>query len=205
LRQIGRLRHGGREAADAERLGGAGGRDGADLDEVADRREPLGRHDDLAHHRGAAAGARDRGHGERHRRGRPAHREEAAQAGRERQQLGGELGLHHPALELLGVLDVGERGVERGRERRDPAGHGRAGGDDRVGIEAGELREQGLDAALLGVLLPPRIVDYVVVHELVHLREPHHTPAFWRAVERILPDWERRRRWLAEHGHELLV
>lgn len=55
------------------------------------------------------------------------------------------------------------------------------------------------------ILLPPRIVDYVVVHELVHLREPHHTPAFWRAVERILPDWEPRRRWLAEHGHELLV
>lgn len=55
------------------------------------------------------------------------------------------------------------------------------------------------------ILLPPRIVDYVVVHELVHLREPHHTPAFWRAVERILPDWELRRRWLAEHGHELLV
>lgn len=55
------------------------------------------------------------------------------------------------------------------------------------------------------ILLPPRIVDYVVVHELVHLREPHHMPAFWRAVERILPDWEPRRRWLAEHGHELLV
>ncbi len=55
------------------------------------------------------------------------------------------------------------------------------------------------------ILLPPRIVDYVVVHELVHLREPHHTPAFWRAVERILPDWAPRRRWLAEHGHELLV
>lgn len=55
------------------------------------------------------------------------------------------------------------------------------------------------------ILLPPRIVDYVVVHELVHLREPHHTPAFWRGVERLMPDWEQRRRWLAEHGHELMV
>lgn len=55
------------------------------------------------------------------------------------------------------------------------------------------------------ILLPPRIVDYVVVHELVHLREPHHTPDFWRAVERAMPDWERRREWLAEHGPELMV
>ena len=55
------------------------------------------------------------------------------------------------------------------------------------------------------IQLPPRIVDYVVVHELVHLREPHHTPAFWRSVERTMPDWEQRRRWLAEHGHELMV
>jgi predicted metal-dependent hydrolase len=55
------------------------------------------------------------------------------------------------------------------------------------------------------ILLPPRIVEYVVVHELVHLREPRHTPQFWRAVERAMPDWEHRRRWLAEHGHEYIV
>jgi hypothetical protein len=55
------------------------------------------------------------------------------------------------------------------------------------------------------ILLPPRIVDYIVVHELVHLREPHHTPDFWRGVERALPDWEQRRRWLAEHGQEFMV
>ena len=55
------------------------------------------------------------------------------------------------------------------------------------------------------VLLPPRIIDYIVVHELVHMREPHHTPEFWRAVERVMPDWEPRRRWLAERGHEFMV
>jgi len=55
------------------------------------------------------------------------------------------------------------------------------------------------------ILLPPRIADYIVVHELAHLREPHHTPGFWRVVERTMFDWEPRRRWLAEHGHELMV
>jgi predicted metal-dependent hydrolase len=55
------------------------------------------------------------------------------------------------------------------------------------------------------ILLPPRIVEYIVVHELVHVREPHHTPEFWRAVERIMPDWDQRRHWLAERGHQFMV
>jgi len=50
------------------------------------------------------------------------------------------------------------------------------------------------------ILLPPRIAEYVVVHELAHLHEPHHTPEFWRRVERAMPDYERRKIWLAEHG-----
>lgn len=50
------------------------------------------------------------------------------------------------------------------------------------------------------ILLPPRIVDYVIVHELVHLIEPHHNVTFWQRVLRVLPDYEERRRWLAEEG-----
>lgn len=55
------------------------------------------------------------------------------------------------------------------------------------------------------ILLPPRIVEYIVVHELIHLREPHHTPDFWRGVERLMPDWGQRRSWLAERGREFMV
>jgi len=50
------------------------------------------------------------------------------------------------------------------------------------------------------ILLPPRIVEYIVVHELAHLHERHHTPEFWQRVERTLPDYEARKRWLAENG-----
>lgn len=50
------------------------------------------------------------------------------------------------------------------------------------------------------ILLPARIAEYVVVHEMAHLHEPHHTSAFWRRVERALPDYEARKQWLAEHG-----
>lgn len=50
------------------------------------------------------------------------------------------------------------------------------------------------------ILLPARIAEYVVVHEIAHLHEPHHTPAFWLRVERAMPDYLQRRTWLAEHG-----
>ena len=52
------------------------------------------------------------------------------------------------------------------------------------------------------ILLPPSVVEHIVVHELVHLHEGHHTPEFWRRVERAMPDYERRKRWLAERGAE---
>lgn len=50
------------------------------------------------------------------------------------------------------------------------------------------------------MLLPRSIAEYVVVHELAHLHVPHHTSAFWRRVERVLPDYERRKDWLAHNG-----
>ncbi|SBP87310.1 Metal-dependent hydrolase [Thiomonas delicata] len=50
------------------------------------------------------------------------------------------------------------------------------------------------------ILLPARIAEYVVVHEMAHLHEPHHTPAFWLRVERAMPDYAKRKAWLAEHG-----
>ena len=50
------------------------------------------------------------------------------------------------------------------------------------------------------ILMPPAILDYVVVHELAHRIEMNHSPRFWAQVERILPDYRERRRWLKENG-----
>lgn len=50
------------------------------------------------------------------------------------------------------------------------------------------------------MLLPRAVIEYVVVHELVHICEAQHTARFWHRVERSMPDFERRKRWLAEHG-----
>ncbi len=53
------------------------------------------------------------------------------------------------------------------------------------------------------VLMPPEVLDYVVVHELAHRKQMNHSPLFWAEVGRVLPDYESRRRWLKEHGKEV--
>ncbi|MBE0400319.1 M48 family metallopeptidase [Halomonas sp. FME1] len=53
------------------------------------------------------------------------------------------------------------------------------------------------------ILLPARIAEYVVVHELVHLHEPNHSEEFWLRLERAMPDYETRKLWLAEHGMDV--
>lgn len=55
------------------------------------------------------------------------------------------------------------------------------------------------------ILLPPAIAEYVVVHELVHIEEPHHGSNFWRCLDRAMPDWEARRVWLAERGADFSI
>ena len=54
-------------------------------------------------------------------------------------------------------------------------------------------------------LAPPSVLDYVVVHELCHLREPNHSPRFWALVAERRPGWRAERDWLREHGEELLA
>lgn len=55
------------------------------------------------------------------------------------------------------------------------------------------------------MLAPPAILDYVVVHELCHLTHMDHSPAFWQAVGEVCPDYRTARKWLKDHGQELVL
>lgn len=53
------------------------------------------------------------------------------------------------------------------------------------------------------ILLPPKIAQYIVVHELAHAHYSDHSASFWIKVEQHLPDWRWRKTWLAENGIEV--
>jgi predicted metal-dependent hydrolase len=55
------------------------------------------------------------------------------------------------------------------------------------------------------VLAPLEVLDYVVVHELCHLRIANHSKRFWSLVEQRRPGFRAQRDWLGEHGAELLA
>jgi predicted metal-dependent hydrolase len=63
----------------------------------------------------------------------------------------------------------------------------------------------GLNFSWRLIQAPPEIVDYVVVHELVHLSQPDHSKKFWEKVRKIMPDYERRRKWLHENERLLKI
>ncbi len=52
-------------------------------------------------------------------------------------------------------------------------------------------------------LAPPGVLDYIVVHEVCHLREHNHSPRFWALVAERRPDHRLHADWLRRHGHEL--
>jgi len=53
------------------------------------------------------------------------------------------------------------------------------------------------------VLAPLEVIDYVVVHELVHTRIKNHSPAFWKMVAEIMPDYKQHVAWLKKNGRYL--
>ena len=88
---------------------------------------------------------------------------------------------------------------------------------EKIGVSYGKitLRQQktrwgscsangNLNFNWLLILAPPQVLDYVVVHELCHRKEMNHSPAFWKEVEAILPDYRGKRKWLKDNGWRLM-
>ncbi|MEZ5317428.1 MAG: SprT family zinc-dependent metalloprotease [Vicinamibacterales bacterium] len=54
------------------------------------------------------------------------------------------------------------------------------------------------------IQMPPFVADYVILHELMHLRQPNHSRRFWREVDRVCDRWREAERWLRRHGRDVL-
>ena len=52
-------------------------------------------------------------------------------------------------------------------------------------------------------MAPLEVIEYVVVHELAHLKVPNHSRVFWVEVAKMYPDYQKQRAWLKQHGYRL--
>lgn len=52
------------------------------------------------------------------------------------------------------------------------------------------------------IMAPPAVIDYVIIHELMHIKEKNHSIRFWKLMETAMPQFKTQRRWLKENGHQ---
>ena len=123
----------------------------------------------------------------------------------------GRLVISGPAEEAAAAV---ERWYRREARRRIAAAAGREARQLRLRFRSIAIRDQQTrwgSCSSLGTLsfswrlvVPPAaVLDYVVVHELCHLRELNHSKAFWRLLDEARPGWQTQERWLRDHGPEL--
>ena len=55
------------------------------------------------------------------------------------------------------------------------------------------------------IMAPDHIIDYLIVHELSHIIEPNHSKNFWYQVGNYCKDFQKKRKWLRENGHKLVL
>ena len=65
--------------------------------------------------------------------------------------------------------------------------------------------EDGLNFCFRLILCTPEVLDYIVVHELCHIREKNHSRRFWALVESILPNYREQERWLKTNRHIMKI
>lgn len=52
---------------------------------------------------------------------------------------------------------------------------------------------------------PAFVSDYIILHELMHLRQMNHSKRFWDEVEKVCPTWREAEKWLRQHGREIMT
>ena len=124
---------------------------------------------------------------------------------------------------LRHVVDVGGKGAAQDAFRDFYIGRGRVRLSQRVlhfaprvGVAPGAIQVKelgyrwasslasgGLHFHWKCLMAPPKIIDYIVVHELAHLHHRDHTDLFWNEVDKVMPDYRERKEWLRQRGAEM--
>lgn len=98
-----------------------------------------------------------------------------------------------PAIQQR-VLDLNEKyfgkSIQDVRLKYNHSNWGSCSSNDRINLSTRLL------------FAPDEVIDYVIIHELAHLIEMNHSPAFWKIVADIMPDYKRHIKWLKVHGGE---
>ncbi|PKN69127.1 MAG: M48 family peptidase [Deltaproteobacteria bacterium HGW-Deltaproteobacteria-12] len=55
------------------------------------------------------------------------------------------------------------------------------------------------------IMAPPAVIDYVIIHELMHIQEKSHSARFWKLMETAMPEYKLHRSWLKENGHKFIL
>ncbi len=66
-------------------------------------------------------------------------------------------------------------------------------------------RAGNISFSLRLILAPPEILDYVIVHELAHLKHHNHSNSFWAMVETYCPKAKQKRKWLRDNGEKFVL
>lgn len=70
----------------------------------------------------------------------------------------------------------------------------------------GSCSTQGnLNFNCLLMLVPGEVLDYIVVHELCHIKHHNHSANFWAEVKRVMPDYKSREKWLKDNGSAIIA
>ena len=55
------------------------------------------------------------------------------------------------------------------------------------------------------IMAPVPVIDYVIIHELMHIKEKNHSAQFWKLIEKVMPEYKLHRRWLKENGNKFIL
>lgn len=67
------------------------------------------------------------------------------------------------------------------------------------------IEKKSLNFSWRLALIPPWVIEYVVIHELVHLEVPNHSKEFWLKVSNLFPDYRKANKWIRQNWHKIQI